>query len=80
MGFMYPRFSVSVLEQSRQEAQGFNSAALNIGEALGSAIALALTALVASVLGPEAFAAEFLVTAAIAIVGVLLASRVRPTM
>ncbi|MBM7503485.1 MFS transporter [Agromyces aurantiacus] len=80
MGFMYPRFSVSVLEQSRQESQGFNSAALNIGEALGSAIALAITALVASVLGPEAFAAEFLVTAAIAIVGVLLASRVRPRM
>ena len=78
MGFMYPRFSVSVLEQSRQEAQGFNSAALTIGESLGAAVALAITALVASVVGPGAFTAEFLVTVAIALVGVLIASRVRP--
>lgn len=78
MGFMYPRFSVSVLEQSPQEAQGFNSAALTIGESLGAAVALAITALVASVVGPGAFTAEFLVTVAIALVGVMLASRVRP--
>ena len=80
MGFMYPRFSVSVLEQSRQEAQGFNSAALTIGESLGGAIALAVTALMASVVGPGAFTAEFLVTVAIAVVGVALSSRVRPAM
>jgi MFS family permease len=80
MGFMYPRFSVSVLEQSRQEAQGFNSAALTIGESLGGAVALAVTALVASVVGPGAFTAEFLVTVAIAVVGVALSSRVRPAM
>jgi len=78
MGFMYPRFSVSVLEQSTHEAQGFNSAALTIGESLGAAVALAITALVASVVGPDAFTAEFLVTVAIAIVGVALSSRVRP--
>jgi MFS family permease len=78
MGFMYPRFSVSVLEQSPQEAQGFNSAALTIGESLGAAVALAVTALVASVVGPGAFTAEFVVTVAIAFVGVALASRVRP--
>lgn len=80
MGFMYPRFSVSVLEQSRQESQGFNSAALTIGESLGGAVALAVTALVASVVGPGAFTAEFLVTVAIAVVGVVLSSRVRPAM
>ncbi|HEU4757358.1 MAG TPA: MFS transporter [Agromyces sp.] len=80
MGFMYPRFSVSVLEQSRLEAQGFNSAALTIGESLGGAVALAVTALVASVVGPGAFTAEFLVTVAIAAVGVVLSSRVRPAM
>ncbi|GGI44388.1 MFS family permease [Agromyces flavus] len=78
MGFMYPRFSVSVLEQSTQESQGFNSAALTIGESLGAAVALAITALVASVVGPDAFTAEFLVTVAIAIVGVALSSRVHP--
>jgi MFS family permease len=80
MGFMYPRFSVSVLEQSRQESQGFNSAALTIGESLGGAVALAVTALVASVAAPGAFTAEFLVTVAIAAVGVVLSSRVRPAM
>ncbi len=78
MGFMYPRFSVAVLEQSPQSVQGFNSAALTIGESLGGAVALAVTALVASVASAGAFAPEFAVTAAIAVVGVLLASRVRP--
>ena len=78
MGFMYPRFSVAVLELSARSAQGFNSAALNIGEALSSAIALAITGLVASVAGPVAFTADFVVTVAIALVGVVLAPRVRP--
>jgi hypothetical protein len=41
-------------------------------------VALAVTALVASVASAGAFAPEFAVTAAIAIVGVALASRVRP--
>ncbi|WP_430644909.1 MFS transporter [Agromyces sp. GXS1127] len=78
MGFMYPRFSVAVLEQSPQSVQGFNSAALTIGESLGGAVSLAVTALVASVAAAGAYAPEFAVTAAIAVVGVLLASRVRP--
>lgn len=77
MGFMYPRFSVAVLELSPKSAQGFNSAALTIGESLGAAIALAITALVASVAGPGAFTADFVVTVLIAVVGVVLASRVR---
>ena len=79
MGFMYPRFSVAVLELSPKSAQGFNSAALNIGEALSAAITLAVTGLVASVAGPVAFTADFVVTVAIAFVGVALASRVRPS-
>ncbi|BDZ54178.1 MFS transporter [Agromyces marinus] len=78
MGFMYPRFSVAVLEQSEVSQQGFNSAALTIGESLGGAIALAITALVASVTASVPFTPEFAVTAAIALVGVMLASRVRP--
>ena len=78
MGFMYPRFSVSVLEQSRQEAQGFNSAALTIGESLGAAVALAVTALVASVVGPGAFTAEFVVTVAIAFVIYFMQDWIRP--
>ncbi|MGR2751970.1 MFS transporter [Agromyces arachidis] len=78
MGFMYPRFSVAVLEMSPKAAQGFNSAALTIGESLGAAVALAVTALVASAVVGGAFTAEFAVTVAIALVAVALAPRVRP--
>ncbi|HEX6955126.1 MAG TPA: MFS transporter [Agromyces sp.] len=78
MGFMYPRFSVAVLELSPKEAQGFNSAALTIGESLGAAVALAVTALAASAVVGGAFTAEFVVTVVIAVVAVVLAPRVRP--
>jgi MFS family permease len=78
MGFMYPRFSVAVLELSPKSAQGFNSAALNIGESLSAATVLAITALVTSAAGTAAFTADFAVTVLIAFVGVALASRVRP--
>ncbi|WP_353829121.1 MFS transporter [Agromyces sp. SYSU T0242] len=78
MGFMYPRFSVAVLEQSAQREQGFNSAALSIGESLGAAIALAVTALVATATASVPFTPEFAVTLAIAVVAVVLAPRVRP--
>ncbi|MEI5583664.1 MULTISPECIES: MFS transporter [unclassified Agromyces] len=78
MGFMYPRFSVAVLELSPKAAQGFNSAALTIGESLGAAVALAVTALAASAVAGGAFTAEFVVTVVIALGGVALASRVRP--
>ncbi|NYD67172.1 MFS transporter [Agromyces atrinae] len=78
MGFMYPRFSVSVLELSPTSAQGFNSAALTIGESLGSASVLAITPLVAGALAAGAFTADFSVTLAVALVAVVLAGRVRP--
>lgn len=78
MGFMYPRFSVAVLKLSAVSAQGFNSAALSIGESLGAAVALAITALVSSAIVGGAFTAEFAVTVAIAVVAVVLAPRVRP--
>ncbi|WP_235933907.1 MFS transporter [Agromyces humi] len=78
MGFMYPRFSVAVLALSPVSAQGFNSAALTISESLGAAIALAITALVSSAAGAGMFTADFTVTVTIAVVGLLLASRVRP--
>lgn len=78
MGFMYPSFSVAVLQLSPKSAQGFNSAALSIGDSLGGAVALALTALVAGAVVGGAFTAEFAVTVAIAVVAVVLAPRVRP--
>jgi predicted MFS family arabinose efflux permease len=82
MGFMYPRHSVAVLKLSPVSAQGFNSAALSIGESLGASVALALTALVSSaVVGAvagDAFTAGFAVTVVIAIIAVILAPRMRP--
>ena len=78
MGFMYPRFSVAVLKLSPVSAQGFNSAALSIGESLGASVALAVTALVSSAIVGGAFTADFAVTVVIALVAVVLAGRVRP--
>ena len=78
MGFMYPRFSVAVLKLSPVSAQGFNSAALSIGESLGASVALAVTALVSSAVVGGAFTADFAVTVVIALVAVVLAGRVRP--
>ncbi|WP_235508385.1 MFS transporter [Agromyces sp. Soil535] len=78
MGFMYPRFSVAVLKLSPVSSQGFNSAALSIGESLGAAVALAITALASSAIVGGAFTADFAVTVAIAVVAVVLAPRVRP--
>lgn len=78
MGLMYPRFSVAVLKLSPVSAQGFNSAALSIGESLGAATALAATALVSSAVAGGAFTADFAVTVVIALVAVVLAPRVRP--
>lgn len=78
MGFMYPRFSVAVLGLSAPSAQGFNSAALTVAESIGAATALAITAVVSSVVGAGTFQADFAVTVVIAVVAVLLARRVRP--
>jgi MFS family permease len=77
MGFMYPRISVTVLELSPQQSQGFNSAALSIGESLGSSVSIAVTALIASMLAVGGYSAEFAVTVVIAVAAVLLAPRVR---
>ncbi|WP_448808686.1 MFS transporter [Agromyces bauzanensis] len=78
MGFMYPSFSVAVLRLSPKSEQGFNSAALSIGDSLGAAVALAATALVSSAVVAGTFTAEFAVTLVIAVLAVVLAPRVRP--
>ncbi|WP_308798804.1 MFS transporter [Agromyces silvae] len=78
MGFMYPRFSVAVLELSPRREQGFNSAALTIGESLGASVSIAVTALVASAFAFDWYYPEFTVTVVVALVALLLAGRVRP--
>lgn len=46
MGILYPRLGVLTLEYSTIDNQGFNSSALSIADAIGSAISLAATAIV----------------------------------
>ncbi|MFT2817178.1 MFS transporter [Leifsonia sp. A12D58] len=52
MGIMYPRTSVMALQSSTPDDQGFVSSAISISDAIGSSLAIALTALVFASLAP----------------------------
>jgi MFS family permease len=52
MGLMYPRTTVIGLQSSTVENQGFISSAMAVADALGSAVAIALTAIVYALLLP----------------------------
>lgn len=51
MGFLYPRLGVLTLQYSSLDDQGFNSSALSIADSIGSAVSLAVTAIVFAALG-----------------------------
>ncbi len=53
MGLMYPRTTVMGLQSSTDENQGFISSAMTVSDALGAAVAIALTAIVYAVLLPS---------------------------
>lgn len=80
MGLMYPRLSVLLLRYSDESAQGFNSAAGQIMEYTGMAVALAATGAAFAVLvgsgGVLAFVAPFALSLALAVVALLRAGRV----
>jgi predicted MFS family arabinose efflux permease len=80
MGLMYPRLTVMTLEYSTTADQGFNSSALSIADSIGSAVALAATAIAFAALEPAGgawpFAGAFAVTGAICIVALVLGGRV----
>lgn len=61
MGLLYPRLTVLTLAYSDETNQGFNSSALSISDAAGSAVAIALAGLGVATLGGEAgaFSAVF---------------------
>jgi MFS family permease len=67
MGVLYPRLGVLTLQYSSRDDQGFNSSALSIADAIGSAIALAATAIVYAALhaagGAWPFVGAYAVTA-----------------
>ncbi len=80
MGLMYPRLTVMTLEYSTTADQGFNSSALSIADSIGSAVALAATAIAFAALEPAGgawpFAGAFAVTGAICVVALVLGGRV----
>ena len=71
MGLLYPRLTVLTLAYSDDTNQGFNSSALSISDATGSAVAIALAGLGVATLGGGAGA--FAVVFAFGIALVLLA-------
>ena len=79
MGLMYPRIGVLVLESSAEEEQGANTAAMSIADAAGGATAISLTGLLFTAVGTSAelapFVAVFVMTAALAVVSVLVSRR-----
>lgn len=80
MGLMYPRLTVMTLEYSTTADQGFNSSALSIADSIGSAVALAATAIAFAALEPAGgawpFAGAFAVTGTICVVALVLCGRV----
>ncbi|WP_258566810.1 MFS transporter [Microbacterium sp. Se5.02b] len=73
MGLLYPRLTVLTLAYSDETNQGFNSSALSISDATGSAVAIALAGLGVASLGGEAgaFGVVFAFCIALLAVGVV---------
>ena len=82
MGFAYPRTSVAMLAASTDRDRGFNSSALSVADSLGAALALALAGVayaVARDAGADPFPVVYVLASAIAVLGVLVATRTRET-
>jgi MFS family permease len=79
MGLMFPRIGAFVLASSGEDEQGANSAAMSISDAVGAATAIAVSGLVFAAVGTSAelapFVAVFVLTTALALVGVLVSRR-----
>jgi MFS family permease len=80
MGLAYPTLSVLTLELSAPEEQGANSASLQIADALFSTVLLAVSGAVFAALvgsGAVAFVATSAIAVAVALLAVLVSTRVR---
>ncbi len=80
IGTLYPRVTAQALGRADATEQGFVSSALQIGDSAGAATALALSAIVFAAAGsgvPAAYVAVFATMAVPAVVGWLVAHRVR---
>ena len=80
IGTLYPRVTAQALSRAASTEQGFVSSALQIGDSSGAATAIALSAIVFAGAGssvPGAYAAVFAVMAVPALLGWIVAHRVR---
>ncbi|MFM6849961.1 MAG: MFS transporter [Terrabacter sp.] len=80
IGTVYPRVTAQALSRASSTEQGFVSSALQIGDSAGAATAIALSAIVFAAAGsavPQAYVAVFAVMAVPALLGWLVAHRVR---
>jgi MFS family permease len=79
MGLMYPRIGIAVLAASTEDEQGANTAAMSIADAAAGATAISLSGLLFTSIGTSAeltpFVAVFVMTSALALVGVLVSRR-----
>lgn len=78
MGLLSPRLRVLALAFSAEEDKGFNSSAMSISDALGAALTLAVTSVIAAVLVPVGGSVNFtgvFVVAFVAFLGALLVAR-----
>lgn len=73
MGLLYPRLTVLTLAYSDETNQGFNSSALSISDATGSAVAIALAGLAVASLGggADAFAVVFVLGTVLVLLAVI---------
>jgi MFS family permease len=84
MGTMAPRQSARVLRLSPPEQQGFNSSALLIADSIGAALTIAATGVVFTLFtsvgpagGAATYTASFALSALVAVMALVLVSRVR---
>jgi predicted MFS family arabinose efflux permease len=80
IGTLYPRVTAQALSRAGATEQGFVSSALQIGDSSGAATAIAVSAIVFAGAGsavPDAYAAVFAVMAVPALLGWVVAHRVR---
>jgi MFS family permease len=80
IGTLYPRVTAQALARAQSTEQGFVSSALQIGDSSGAATAIALSAIVFSAAGsgvPAGYVAVFAVMGVPALLGWLVAHRVR---
>ena len=80
IGTLYPRVTAQALSRAPDTGKGFVSSALQIGDSSGGATAIAVSAIVFAAVGstiPQAYAVVFATMAVPALVGWLVAHRVR---